>query len=441
MRPRIIAGYTAVLLTTASLAACGAGAGGAGTAAGGAKTVNAVLENQPFTRALTPYIPEFEKQTGITVNVQTYSEQQSRQKILVTLQSHSPAMDVFMSLPSLEGKEYAKAGYYQPLDSYVSNPKLTPASYQFSGFSKPLLDSERIGGHLIGIPINVEGPVIFYRTDLFRQYGISVPRTLSQLLADAKIIKAKSGGKIYPIAGRGLDSALPYTFGPFFHNEGLQWLSSSGQPNFDKPGAVQAISTYATLVGKYGPPGVVNNSFTQSSALFAQGKAAMELDSTNEISSITAPGSSQVLGKIGVFNIPAGPGGSHPTVLNWGLSMSRYAAHKKEAWEFIKWATSPQMQLKLALKGIASPRIAVSKNPKYQATLNTPLRKQWQQVLNVIIATGNPQVGPPAVNEPEVRKVIGDAVDQVMLGEESAAKAAAQIQQGLRPLVGTGGGA
>lgn len=429
------------LLTTASLAACGAGAGGAGTAAGNSKTVNAVLENQPFTRALKPYIPEFEKQTGLTVNVQTYSEQQSRQKILVTLQAHSPAMDVFMSLPSLEGKEYAKAGYYQPLDSYASNTKVTPASYKLSGFSKPTMDSERIDGHLIGVPINVEGPVIYYRTDLFSKYGISVPKTLSQLLADAKIIKTKSGGKIYPIAGRGLDSALPYTFGPFFHNQGLQWTSPSGQPNFDKPGAAQAISTYATLIGKDGPPGVVNNSFTQSSALFAQGKAAMELDSTNEISSITAPGSSQVLGKIGVFNVPPGPGGSHPTVLNWGLSMSRYAAHKKAAWEFIKWATSPQMQLKLALKGIASPRAAVSQNPAYQATLKTPLRKQWQQALDTIVSTGNPQVGPPAVNEAQVRKVIGDGVDQVMLGEENASTAAAQIQKSLRPLVASSGGA
>lgn len=439
MRPRIIAGYAVALLGTACLTACGAGAGGIGAAAGNAKTVNAVLENQPFTRALTPYIPEFEKQTGITVNVQTYSEQQSRQKILITLQAHSPAMDVFMSLPSLEGEEYAKADYYQQLDSYVSDPKMTPASYQFSGFSKPLLDSERIDGHIIGIPINVEGPVIFYRTDLFKQYGISVPNTLSQLLADAKIIMTKSGGKIYPIAGRGIDSALPYTFGPFFHNEGLQWLSPSGQPNFGKPGAVQAISTYATLVGKYGPPGVVNNSFTQSSALFAQGKVAMELDSTNEILSVTAPGSSQVLGKIGVFNIPAGPGGSHPTVLNWGLSMSRYAAHKDAAWKFIQWATSPQMQLKLALSGIASPRAAVAQSPAYQATLKTPLQKQWQQALNTIIATGNPQVGPPTVNESQARLVIGDAVDRVMLGEENATTAAAQIQQGLLPLVSPGG--
>ena len=436
MRPRLMAAALATVVVGAGAAACG---GTSSSGSGGGKTVNAILENHPWTRAITPFLPEFEKQTGIKVNVQTYSEEQSRNKILVSLQSHSPDLDVFMSLPSNEGEQYYQAGYYQPLDSYVQNSKLTPSSYKFDDFNKGPINGERIGGKLIGIPILVEGPVIFYRTDLFAQYGITVPKTIDELLADAKTIKDKSGGKVYPIAGRGLAPSVSYTFGTFFHDQGLQWADDSGKPNFDKPGATKAIDEYATLVGKYGPPGVVNNSFTQSSALFAQGKVAMELDSSNEISSITNPTNSQVVGKIGVFQIPAGPGGSHPTVLQWGISMSKYAKNKDAAWKFIQWATSPEMQLKLAMKGIQSPRASTASDPQYQATLKTPLQKAWQATLNNITATGNPEVGPPAVKESQVRKIMGDEIDKVMLGQEDAAAAAAQIQKALTPLLGKSG--
>lgn len=435
MRYRLIAAGATAAVAAAALAACGGGAtGSGGGGGGGSNSLNVVLETQPWTTALTPYIPQFEKQTGIKVSVQSYSEEQSRNKILVTLQSKSPGLDAYMSLPSLEGKQYSKAGYYQPLDSYAAK---APASWNVKDFNPAPLSGEKVGGKLIGIPINVEGPVIFYRTDLFAKYGISKPTTLDELVAAAKTIKEKSGGKIYGIAGRGLSPSVTYTLGPFFHNQGLSWLDSAGKPNFDKPGAVKAIDTYATLIGKYGPPGVVNNNFTQSSALFGQGRAGMELDSTNELSSIDDPNSSQVAKNIGVLNIPPGPGGSHPTVLQWGLSMSPFSAHKDQAWKFIQWATSPQMQLKLALKGIASPRKSTASDASYKKTLDTPTRRQWSAALTTILATGTGEVGPPAVQEAEVRKLIGDSVDKVILGQSTAAQAAAAIQKGLPALIGS----
>jgi multiple sugar transport system substrate-binding protein len=423
-----------LLLLAASLGAAGLSACGG---VGGKDTVNIILENHPWTRAITEYLGDFQKETGIKANVQLYSEEQSRNKILVTLQSHSPGLDVFMSLPSLEGRQYEQAGYYQALDSYAGK---APKSYRFDDFSAVPLAGERVGGKLIGIPINVEGPVIFYRTDLFKKYGIALPRTISDVVAAAKAVEQKSHGEVYGLAGRGLDTALAYTFGPFLRSEGLSWVDSSGKPNFDKPGAVRAISNYATLVGKYGPPGAVSNSFTQSSALFAQGKVAMELESSNEISSIDDPDSSHAAGHIGVMTIPRGSSAPVPTVLQWGLSMSRFGAHHDNAWKFIQWATSPQMQLKLALKGIASPRKSTATMPAYTSHLTSAGQRQWSAALQSVVAHGSPQVGPPAVEQAPVRKLLGDEIDKVILGDSTAAQAAAAIQKGLTPLVSTGDG-
>ncbi|MGH9068571.1 MAG: ABC transporter substrate-binding protein [Acidimicrobiales bacterium] len=417
--------------------------GGPTSTAGGTSfngtTITMLSSNFPWERKLATLLPAFEKQTGITVNVEALSQDQYEAKEIITFQAHSPAVDVFPSLPSHQGLQFAQAGWYQPLTSFVENKSLTPSSYDFSDFQTGPVKGETINGKLIGIPILVEGPVVFYRKDLFKQYGVAPPTTLAQLLSDAKTIYEKSNHK-YVVASRGQSQALVYTFGNFLHNEGAHWATSSGQPGFKDPKAVQAIKLYATLASKYGPPGVVNNTYIQSSALMSAGRASMEIESTNELSSITGQGSN-VNGKLGVIPIPSGPGGNHPTELQWGLSMSPFSQHKDAAWKFIEWATSPQIQLKLALQGIFPARKSILTSSAFKAQLasnqyhNAALEQKWAKTLSFILANGNPNVGPPAVKQIEARKVIGDAIDKVILGQSTASAAAAAIQSGLAPLL------
>ncbi|MBP2640175.1 MAG: extracellular solute-binding protein [Firmicutes bacterium] len=394
-------------------------------------TINLLAQNHPWTNAIQPFIPDFEKQTGIKVNMQILTEQQTRDKSLMTLQAKSPDIDVWMSLKSFEGLAYYKAGFYEPLDKYLNDPKLTPKEYNVADFMKGPFTGEKIDNKLVGIPIIVEGPVVFYRKDVFQQYNISVPKNMDELLEAAKTIQEKSNGEIYGMATRGLPQAIPYTFGAFLHNMGLEWMDASGKPNFDKPEAIKAIDMYATLTSKYGPPGVVNNTFYQSSALFAQGKAAMEYESSNELSTITNPQNSRVVGKIGVFSLPPGPGGNHPTVLQWGVSISAFSKNKEAAWEFIRWATSPEMQRKLAEKGIASPRSSVWDNAEFKKTLEEPVKQEWAAALRIVMDNGNPEVGPPVTKQAEARKMIGTAIDKVILGTATAQEAASEIQQKL----------
>ena len=388
------------------LAGCGQSSSPAPAAPAAKKevTINLLTQNHPWTTAIQPLIPDFEKQSGIKVNMQILTEQQTRDKSLMTLQAKSPDIDVWMSLKSLEGLTYHRAGFYEPLDKYVSDAKMTPAEYKLADFMKGPFDGEKVEGKLVGIPIIVEGPVVFYRKDVFQQYNVQIPKNLDELLSAAKLIHEKTNGEIVGVATRGLPQAVPYTFSAIVHNMGIEWFDKSGKPNFDKPEAVKAIDLYATMAGKYGPPGVVNNTFYQSSALFAQGKAAMEYESSNEISTITNPESSRVVGKIGVFALPPGPGGSHPTVLQWGISISAHSKNKDAAWEFIRWATSPEIQLKLAQKGIASPRASVWDNAEFKKTLEEPIKQEWAAALRVVMEKGNPEVGPPVAKQAEAAK-------------------------------------
>lgn len=424
--------YAALLTVTClALTACGGGSAGS---SGGAKEITLIMSNHPWQRAIEPHLADFTKETGITVKVQTFAEQQMRDKVQLNLKSRSSAMDVFMTLPSREGPQFAQAGYYQPLDDYLTK---APAEYKADDFSQGAMSGMKVEGKTVGVPINVEGTALFYRTDLFKKYGINPPATLDELQQVAATIKAKK--EVTPIALRGVSAAIPYTFAPFLYSLGGQWTSDATTPSMDTAEAVEAIDQYATLAREYGPQGVINNTFTQSSTLMAQGKVAMELESSNELSSVIDPKSSSVADKIGVASFPAGAAGSKPTVLSWALGMSNYSKNKGDAWTFMQWATSPETQLAITKSGIAPPRKSVAQDPKYTATLDTPAKKQWAEVLAEIQETGNTAVGPIGVKAPAMRQVVGDAIGQVILGRSTAEKAADQIQQGLTPLLANGG--
>ena len=74
------------------------------------ETIDFLTENHPWSNALVAQLPEFEKLTGIKVQVDSFQEQQMRQRLVTVLQSKSPSVDAFMSLKSLEGRLYAHAG-------------------------------------------------------------------------------------------------------------------------------------------------------------------------------------------------------------------------------------------------------------------------------------------------------------------------------------------
>lgn len=425
---RVIAALSGLTLAT-TLAACG---NPTDATSGGEQTVNLIMSNHPWQRGLEPLIADFESESGIKVNVQTFAEQQARDKILLNLQSKSAAMDVYMSLPSREGPQFSAAGYYEPLDDYLAE---APEEYAADDFSKGAMDGMKSPeGDTITLPLNIEGPVLYYRKDVFTDLGIQPPTTIEETIEAADTIKSDGDG-ITPITLRGASAALPFTFGPFLHGEGVEWTNEAGEPNFDQPGAVKAIDQYATLAREYGPKGVINYSFTESSTLFAQGKAAMELESSNELNSLIDEDNSTVGDQVGVVKMPAGSAAAAPTSLSWGVAMSPFSANKDAAWEFMQWATSPETQLKLTEEDIAPPRDSVAADPAYTDTLDTDTKKEWREALTDVQENGNTEVGPVGVKAPAMREVVGDAIGKAILGEIDAQAAADEIQQGLTPLL------
>jgi multiple sugar transport system substrate-binding protein len=394
------------------------------------KTVTFLANNNPVANAIIKYKADFEKQTGMTLKVDSYQEQQMRQRLVTVMNSRSDEVDLFMSLPSREGLQFAKAGWYADLNDLVKNA--SAKDYDFADLSAAMVKDASYNNQLLGIPLNIEGPVVYYRKDLFQKCGVTFPKTLAELESVAAKLKTCEPG-VTPFVSRGLKPALPFTYSVFLHNMGGQYLKGGKSQLCSKEGQA-SLDLYAKLLKDYGPPGVVNYSFYQISGLYKEGKAAMAFESSNELRTVMDGGAR--LKDTGIAVLPAGPGGSHPTVIGWTMSVSNFSKNKEAAWYFLQWATSKAMQEKLALDGIAPPRASVANDADYKKWADEqPVRKEWVAAVNELGKTGTSEVGYPIVANPASREFVGQAVNELLLGQKPVAQACADADKQLDALI------
>jgi len=334
------------------------------------KTVTFLANNNPVAQALLTNKDDFEKLTGMTLKVDGYQEQQMRQRLVTVMNARSDEVDVFMTLPSREGEQFAAAGWYSDLSAMAKGE--VAKEYDSAGLSQALLKSATFGGKLTSMPMNIEGPIFYYRTDIFKKCGIEKPASIKDVEAAAEKIKA-CDSSVTPFVSRGLKPAIAYTFSNVLHNIGGTYIVN-GKSTLCSPKGKEALDTYSRLLRDFGPPGVVNYSFQQISALYRSGRVAMSFESSNELRTVMDGG--ERLKDTGLAPFPAGEAGQVPTAIGWGMAVSAYSKQPSPAWYFVQWATSPEIQKRMALQGIAPPRPAVANDPEYRKWIDAePVRK------------------------------------------------------------------
>lgn len=383
-----------------------------------------LLNNHPWSQAVKEMAPEFTAKTGIRLRLDIFNEEQFRARLTTVLQARSADVDVYMSLPAREAAVFNRAGWYADLNPMLRDPKLTAPDYAFEDFGAGLRDAETVGGKLIGVPLNLEGPLFYWRRDLFAKCGVPEPGALEDLLPAAQKLRACDANQgVW--AARGLRDTVPYALAAFVYNLGGSFAMPDGKPGLCQPASLKGFELYATLLRDYGPPGATNHTFTQVIELLGQGRAAMVHESSNEFANIVRfPGRAEDLG---VKVLPPGreTGISKPVVIGWGLSVSAFSRKQQAAWLFLQWATSKEVQARLLRAGVAPPRTSLFEGPDFAAWTNElPIRRAWADALVQISKTGSSVYQPPGDRIPELRALVGVAMQQVVLGRATAQEAA-----------------
>ena len=400
------------------------------------QTITFLSENHPWPSAVLPYLDEFKKLTGITVKVETFVEAQAHQRLNTLLQEKSSDIDVYMALKARDGRQYYNAGWYYDLTPFLNDPAMTAPDYDIGDFYQNLLELPNYDHKVVAIPLNIEGPLLEWRQDVFDECHLQPPNTLEDIAVVAAKLKACKPNMV-AFVSRGLRSALAYTFVPFFYNFGGTYDRIREHQSYCTPAGEKALSTYAELLNKYGPPGVSNYTFYQITDTIGQGRVAMAFESSNEFGKIIAyPGRSDDLA---LKALPPGAEShvSAPLVIDWGLAISAFSKKPGPAWYFVQWATSKEMDARIALKGIAPPRASVAKSPEFAKWIaEKPNRKEWLQALNDISATGHTSGQSPSMVEvPEANDALAAGVQSVMLGQASAKDAGCKMDDAIAALL------
>ena len=388
----------------------------------GAK-LRVLLTNSPWQGAIVGYVPQFEELTGIQVDIEVYS-QADLWKTLDTDLKQPGRVDVFAVIPNLDGIHYLSAGQIQPVNAYLKDPALTASDYQWEDFFPKFRAAMEIRGAILGPPVMAEYLALLYRKDVFRRYQVSVPRTLDELEAAARLLHMKpmgtQGAPGVGIVSRGHGPVSTGLYASLLHSMGGTWFANGGRPTVNGPQSLAALEWISRLFGRYAPPDVAKFNWPEAAAVFLDGRAAMYIEGSS-IYPLIKTSSSRIAEQVGFAPFPSGPGGAGGTVAVRGLAIAKQSANPGAAWLFMQWMSGPEIVRKALMHGVLVARESTWKDRIARSEVPPDLAEGLQQAGR----TGVIDWLPPMVAVTSAREVIGQVITSAILGQDVRAAAAA----------------
>ncbi|HAL61519.1 MAG TPA: ABC transporter substrate-binding protein [Chloroflexi bacterium] len=327
---------------------------------------------------------EFEEETGIDVNIVNIDFAQLYEKEVLEMVGKTGAYDVITIESGWKG-EWASAGYLLPLDDYIAASD--PAEIQFEDIAPALIEiANTWEGKVYGLPYYTYTQGMFYRCDLFEDegekaafeaeygYPLAVPTTWEQHADIAEFFTRKAGDTL---KGEVLDHdfyGVGLMAGRFPHIQdeiaGILWgwggdfINDDGTPGVDDEIGIKATKFYVEELLPHAPPGALTSAYDEVVAQMRQGLIAMTasfyLDQWPNIVNTEKeiPGARMCAA--------AAPGG-HGYIGAFSLGIAADSKHPDEAWEFVKFLSSPEAQRKFALGGGTTCRMSILTDPEVVA--------------------------------------------------------------------------
>lgn len=305
----------------------------------------------------------FTEETGIEVRVVQYPYAETREKQLLELISNTGNLDIV----SIDGLIWLAEmyRYLEPLN--VSQADL-------DHFVPSMVDLFRYGRDktLYALPVRVGGWVLIYRQDLFAEAGLEVPQTWDDFLNAAQRLTRDGVYGFAPALQQG--NYLVVQWVPFLRSFGGRLLTEDeSRAAFNSPQGIKSLQFFVDLYRKHGvvPPGAIQYEHDGVIAAMQQGLAAMALTYSPNFLVMNDPGRSRVAGRLAVSaSIPYDPASGLSTgiseISGWGFGIAKSSRNKEAALRFIQFATSPEIQLRLALENTNAPTVvSVYKHPSY----------------------------------------------------------------------------
>jgi multiple sugar transport system substrate-binding protein len=396
-----------MLLATAGAAALASCAPRATTARPDAP-LRIMAINHVWSQAVTAYLPEFEDLVGRRVTMQMLTADQLSNSYNVKLNASATDIDVMMVRALQDQLLFARNGWLADLTGRTGND----TGFDWDDFQEAPRDRSVTAGKVLSVPVVTERPALYYRKDLVERFG-GPPGTLDDLMA-MSLELADRGNGLFGYVGRGQRSGAVSQWSSFLYSFGGDFTDERGRSGIGTPEAIAAYEYYGTLLDRTGPPGVTNMSLEQAMPIFAQGKAAFYVDADAIYSNFLDPDISTVQDTVGFAPFPAGPAGARPhNIPSWSLAVNTFSLLQDDAWAFIRWASSPEMVVRLQAEGIPGARTSAWEDPATLAAFPPDLA----EAMRVNAANGIGHDRPEVIQVGRARDIVGRPLVAGILGQ------------------------
>lgn len=341
---------------------------------------------------------EFYKKTGIKVRCDAISWGDAHSKYLTSI-AGGVAPDIG-TMGLTWGTEFGNLNAMVDLKARYSSEIADIKESVFKG----LWNSVEYNGKVYGIPFDMTEYVLYYRKDMVK----NPPATWEELKALLVELNKSGKGMIFDwgsISWIGYSSFLWQAGGNFYNKDYTEI-------EIDSPQAVLAMNFFADLYKKYGVPKtkipLEQGMRTGDFPLAISGN--WKIDDLK----VSAP---EIYGKWSIATLPKGPGGRNTTFIGGRvIGIFEQSKNKESAWQFIKFLSSPESQIKLYEASLS-----------VQDTYLPPSKKSWD-ILNmdkdfkkVLVDQANDSKGPPPVaNWDSNARYVDEAIQRVVLQDADA---------------------
>jgi trehalose/maltose transport system substrate-binding protein len=386
--------------------------------------------NKTFGDAREQELQQFTRETGIRVRLLP-SPESARQKLVLWRE----LLGTGASDPDVYGLDVIWPGmlaeYFVDLKPYFA----TEVSRQFPAIAA----AYTVDNKLVAMAYRADIGLLYYRTDLLRQYGYrGPPGTWDELEIMAARIQAgeRAKGKkhFWGFVWQGAaDEVLTCN--------AMEWQAAEGGGRIveedrtisvNNPQAIRAWQRAAHWVGSISPQSVVGYREWDSVNVWVAGDAAFMRNWPSAYVDSQAAGSS-IRNKFGIALLPGGKAGRVGTLGGWGLAISRFSAHPREALELVRYLTSRDMQAKRSRMLSQPPTLPVLYNLPEVLEPNPHFKLLSQAFQASAVSRPSNVTGK---KYQDVTDAYVQSVHSVLTGEKSAKEAAAALEKDLVGITG-----
>lgn len=270
-------------------------------------------------------------------------------------------------------------------------------------------------GKKYGMPWILDTKYLFYNKEMLEKAGIkNPPKTWAELNEQAAIIKEK-GLAENPVVWSWAQAEAAICDYTTLVSANKGSFLKDGKPAFQNDGGLDALN-YMVESYKSGLTNPNSKEFLEEDVrkVFENGEAAFAMNWTYMYNMANDPKTSKVAGKVGVVPAPGVAGKSEVSAVNgsMGLGITSTSKHANEAWKYITFMTSAEVQNQYAKLSL----------PIWTASYDDPAVAKDQEELiaaaKLSLAAMYPRPTTPKYQE--LSNALQQAIQEALLGQTSA---------------------